>query len=76
MCGWLSVLAQERRCKFWSHAIEVAELPHLSDIFISSGEEWACQCPFLGQLQLPADVIVKAAHSSCDKDAGDKLDLS
>lgn len=67
------------REKFCPHATEVAELPHLSDALASSGEEWPCQCPALPWTApagaLAADVTVEAAHSSCGKDAGDKLDL-
>lgn len=80
MCGLLSLLAQERRYKFWPRATEGAELPHLSDVRNSSGEEWACQCPALPWTasagSLTADVIAEDAHSSCGEDAGDKLDLS
>lgn len=80
MHGLLSVLAQERRYKFWLRATEGAELPHLSDVLISRGEERACQCPALPWTasagSLAADVIAEDARSSCGEGAGDKLDLS
>lgn len=65
MCGLLSVLAEERRYKFWPRATVTAELQCSHTCLMSSSpvvKKWACQCPaVLGQLQLGAlqlDVIV------------------